>query len=136
MFRCTSRALLPLIAIVAAAWPQSVLAGAYLRAATLDPAADPTTLVMDLSAPLQPRLSTLDQPRRVVVDLPNTRRGVALNLCGDALAPAAAAFGVEQQRLDLGAAEVDADRRRLVGGAQIGLTRAACARSTRPAHRR
>ena len=80
MFRCTSRALLPLIAIVAAALPQSVRAGAYLRTATLDPAAAATTLVLGLSAPLEPRLLTLDRPRRLVIDLPNTRPDVALNL--------------------------------------------------------
>ena len=82
MFRCTSRALLPLIAIVAAALPQSARAVAvsYLRTATLDPAAGATTLVLGLSAPLQPRLLSLDRPRRFVIDLPNTRRDVALHL--------------------------------------------------------
>ncbi len=82
MFRCTSRALLPLIAIVAAALPQSAfaVAVAYLRTATLDPAAGAMTLVLGLSAPLQPRLLSLDRPRRFVIDLPNTRRDVALNL--------------------------------------------------------
>ena len=80
MYRCTLRALLPLIATVAVALPQSALAGAYLRSAMLDPAPGATTLVLGLSAPLQPRLFTLDRPRRLVIDLPNTRRGAGLNL--------------------------------------------------------
>ncbi len=80
MYRCMSRALLPLTAIVAASLPQFALAGAYLRTATLDSRPDGTTLVLGLSAPRQPLLSSLDSPRRLVIDLPNTRRGAALNL--------------------------------------------------------
>ncbi len=80
MYRCTSRALLPLIATIAVLCAPAALAGAYLRSATLETASGGTILVLGLSAPLQPRLFSLDGPRRIVIDLPNTQRSKGLNL--------------------------------------------------------
>jgi N-acetylmuramoyl-L-alanine amidase len=60
--------------------PSNAGAAALLRGATLDPAAAAATLVLDLSAPRQPRLMVLNAPHRLVIDLPDTRQGGALRL--------------------------------------------------------
>lgn len=74
-------------------WPLAVLvtlagtvgsgplwAGASLRTAALETDGGGTVLVLGLSTAVQPHVFALDDPRRVVVDLPNTQRGVALSL--------------------------------------------------------
>ena len=82
MFR---RAQNPLVLVasamaLAAALPSRAGAAALLRSATLDPAAGGATLVLALSTPRQPRLTVLNSPYRLVIDLPDTRRGSALRL--------------------------------------------------------
>ena len=130
MYRRTTRVLLPLIATVAAALPQSVLAGAYLRSATLDPASGATTLVLGLSAPLKPRLISLDGPRRVVIDLPHTRRDAGLKLPAaggpiTALRGATRLHGTYRLVVELGGHPAAAPRLRklaTVGGYQLRIT--------------
>ena len=74
-------ALWPVAATLAlASWPGSVLAGANLRTAALQTDAGATTLILGLSAAVKPHVFTLNDPHRVVIDLPDTRRGIALNL--------------------------------------------------------
>ncbi|MGH8252724.1 MAG: N-acetylmuramoyl-L-alanine amidase [Steroidobacteraceae bacterium] len=51
---------------------------AVLRSATLD--ASTAALLLKLSAPRQPRLLVLNSPRRLVIDLPDTRRDARLAL--------------------------------------------------------
>ena len=79
MFHRASRALL--IAAIGAATiaPPSLAQGsAVLRSATLD--SSNSALVLALSAPRRPRLLILNSPRRLVIDLPDTRRDVRLKL--------------------------------------------------------
>jgi N-acetylmuramoyl-L-alanine amidase len=72
--------LLASVMALAGSLPSSAGAAALLRSATLDPQAGGATLVLALSAPRQPRLMVLNSPHRLVIDLPDTRRGSNLNL--------------------------------------------------------
>ena len=85
MFHRASRTLLmPRMLLIAAAGfatialPSAARAAAVLRSATLDSTAG--TLVLGLSSPRQPRLLILNSPRRLVIDLPDTRRDARLAL--------------------------------------------------------
>lgn len=75
---------LRLIAIAVAATlamialPAPARAAAVLRSAALD--ANTGALVLGLSSPRQPRLLVLNAPRRLVIDLPDTRRDAHLAL--------------------------------------------------------
>jgi N-acetylmuramoyl-L-alanine amidase len=80
-YRC--KALWSLAAILAlAAVPRSGIAwaGANLRTAALQTDTGTTILVLGLSSAVHPHVFTLDDPRRVVIDLPDTQRGIALTL--------------------------------------------------------
>ena len=81
--RRRSDALWPMAAtlvLAAAPWSGAVWAGANLRTAALETDSGATILVLGLSAVVHPRVFTLDDPRRVVIDLPDTHRGIALSL--------------------------------------------------------
>jgi N-acetylmuramoyl-L-alanine amidase len=61
-------------------WAEPGHAGASLRTAALETDSGATVLVLGLSTAVQPHVFALEDPHRVVVDLPNTQRGVALSL--------------------------------------------------------
>jgi N-acetylmuramoyl-L-alanine amidase len=89
--RATRTVLMPRLLLIAAAavsttaLPSPARAVAVLRSATLD--AGTGALVLGLSAPRQPRLLVLNSPRRLVIDLPDTRRDARLALpAGGAIA--------------------------------------------------
>jgi N-acetylmuramoyl-L-alanine amidase len=63
-------------------WSVAVQAGANLRTCAVETDSGATTLVLGLSTAVHPHVFTLDDPRRVVIDLPNTQRGIALSLPG------------------------------------------------------
>jgi N-acetylmuramoyl-L-alanine amidase len=69
-----------ILVLAASPWPAAAWAGANLRTAALDTASGATVLVLGLSSAVHPRVFTLEGPRRVVVDLPKTQRGIALSL--------------------------------------------------------
>ena len=79
MLRLAPRLLL-IVAVGAAtmALPSPARAAAVLRSATLD--SSTSALVLALSAPRRPRLLALNSPRRLVIDLPDTRRDARLKL--------------------------------------------------------
>lgn len=56
------------------------MAGARLHTAILSRDAGALTLTLGLSAAVRPRVFTLEAPSRVVIDLPDTRRGSGLTL--------------------------------------------------------
>lgn len=66
------------LAAVVGAGP--IQAGASLRTAALETDSGATVLVLGLSVAVHPHVFALEDPHRVVVDLPNTQRGVALSL--------------------------------------------------------
>ncbi len=66
--------------LTCACWAGPAAAGANLRTAALETDTGATILVLGLSAPVRARIFTLSDPRRVVIDLPNTQRGIALSL--------------------------------------------------------
>jgi N-acetylmuramoyl-L-alanine amidase len=107
LFRRAPKASLLVAASLALAGvlPSNALAAALLRGATLDPAEGGATLVLALSAPRQPRLMVLSSPHRLVIDLPDTRRGSALSLASTgpvtALRGAARAHGSYRLVLEL-----------------------------------
>lgn len=68
------------LVLIAGAWPGLVWAGANLRTAALETESGATILVLGLSSTVMPHLFTLSNPRRVVIDLPDTQRGIALSL--------------------------------------------------------
>ena len=69
-----------MVAMLAALAPWPVVAGARLSSASLDSDAASATLTLSLSASVQPRVFMLENPRRAVIDLPDTQRGSALSL--------------------------------------------------------
>lgn len=75
-----SRALLRLamLGVAAAVLAAPARATAVLRSATLEPGSG--ALVLGLSAPRRPRLLILNSPRRLVIDLPDTRSDARLKL--------------------------------------------------------
>ena len=66
--------------LATAPWSGAVWAGANLRTAALETDSGATILVLGLSSAVHPHVFTLDDPRRVVIDLPDTQRGIALSL--------------------------------------------------------
>jgi N-acetylmuramoyl-L-alanine amidase len=68
------------LSLAAVLWSTPSRASASLRTAALETDAGATVLVLGLSTAVRPHVFALDDPRRVVVDLPNTQRGVALSL--------------------------------------------------------
>jgi len=83
MPRCRSDALWPTVALVALCagpWSGIAWAGANLRTAAIETESGATVLVLGLSAAVHPHVFTLNAPRRVVIDLPGTQRGIALSL--------------------------------------------------------
>ena len=75
------RAHWPIAALLLAGVPWGVaLAGANLRTAAIETESGATVLVLGLSSSVQPHVFTLNSPRRVVIDLPDTQRGIALSL--------------------------------------------------------
>ena len=66
--------------LAAAPWSGAVWAGANLRTAALQTESGATILVLGLSSVVHPSVFTLDNPRRIVIDLPHTQRGIALSL--------------------------------------------------------
>ncbi len=83
MLNSGSRALWPIaftLVLTAAAWSGVAWAGANLRTAALETESGATILVLGLSSSVQPHVFTLSNPRRVVIDLPHTQRGIALSL--------------------------------------------------------
>ncbi len=87
MARFRSYALWPMtatLALAAVPWPGVAWAGANLRTAALQTDSGATIFVLGLSSVVHPHVFTLDNPRRVVIDLPDTQRGIALTLPGGA----------------------------------------------------
>jgi N-acetylmuramoyl-L-alanine amidase len=83
MPRYRSGALWPLAAtlvLAAVTWSGVASAGANLRTAALQTDSGATILVLGLSSAVHPHVFTLDDPRRIVIDLPDTQRGIALTL--------------------------------------------------------
>jgi N-acetylmuramoyl-L-alanine amidase len=74
------RSMAATLLLATAPWSGAVWAGANLRTAALETDSGATILVLGLSGAVQPHVFTLDDPRRVVIDLPNTQRGIALSL--------------------------------------------------------
>jgi N-acetylmuramoyl-L-alanine amidase len=72
-------ALIAALVLTALPWA-AARAGANLRTAALETDSGATFLVLGLSAAVQPRVFTLAGPRRIVIDLPDTQRGIALSL--------------------------------------------------------
>jgi N-acetylmuramoyl-L-alanine amidase len=68
------------LAVAALFGGNCALAGASLRTAAIETDSGNTVLVLGLSSAVQPRVFTLSDPRRIVIDLPHTQRGVALSL--------------------------------------------------------
>jgi N-acetylmuramoyl-L-alanine amidase len=68
------------LVLVATSWSGAVWAGANLRTAAIETQSGATILVLGLSASVQPHVFTLSNPRRIVIDLPDTQRGIALSL--------------------------------------------------------
>jgi N-acetylmuramoyl-L-alanine amidase len=69
-----------LAALMAVALPAAGVAAALLQTAALEADSTGLTLNLMLSAPVHPAVFTLEGPRRVVIDLPGTRRSSALRL--------------------------------------------------------
>jgi len=69
-----------LLSVAAIVWAGPIRAGASLRTAALETEGGGAVLVLGLSTAVQPHVFALEDPRRVVVDLPNTQRGAALSL--------------------------------------------------------
>ena len=66
--------------LAVACWNPAAVAGSSLRTASLETETGTTVLVLGLSSSVRPRVFTLNDPRRVVIDLPDTQRGIALSL--------------------------------------------------------
>jgi len=66
--------------LAVACWNPPAVAGSSLRTASLETETGTTVLVLGLSSSVRPRVFTLNDPRRVVIDLPDTQRGIALSL--------------------------------------------------------
>jgi N-acetylmuramoyl-L-alanine amidase len=69
-----------MLLLATAPWSGALWAGANLRTAALETDSGATIFVLGLSSAVHPRVFTLDDPRRVVIDLPDTQRGIALSL--------------------------------------------------------
>jgi N-acetylmuramoyl-L-alanine amidase len=108
MPRRWNRASIPVAAWAVGLFSTVTMAATTLRTAIIETGSGPPTLILDLSAPVQPHVFVLDSPYRVVIDLPHTRRAASLGLpepAGPVRATRGAARGSDGYRVVLELAE-------------------------------